>query len=125
MKGIPMTDEKMNDQIDLSIDVNNMYKEESYTDLKVGAVRRLVPVNPDGSEDKSRTAVFIGSTQLLTPEGPLPVQTHIPANNLKEALEAFSYSMHAAINKMKEELEKLAKEQKDKEQSRIIVPGRE
>jgi hypothetical protein len=120
-----MAEEKLDEKIDLTIDINNLYREESYTDLKVGVVRRLVPINPDGTDDRSRTAVFIGTTQLLTPEGPLPIQAPIPANNFKEALDAFEYTMQAALNKMKEELEKIAREQKEKEQSRIIVPGRE
>ena len=43
--------------IDLKLDGNNLYREESFTDMKTGAVRRLTPVKSDGSEDESRELI--------------------------------------------------------------------
>lgn len=120
-----MTEEYDTDAIDFTVDLENLYREESFTDMKTGAIRHLVPVHADGSEDRSRTPVFVGTTQILTPEGPLPVQAALPANNLREAFEAFPYSMQAALHQMLEELEELQKENKEKNDSRIIVPGRD
>lgn len=107
--------------IDFTVDTTNLYKEEGYTDLKVAAIRRLVPVDAGGNEDTSRAAIFVGTTQLMTPQGPLPIQGALPANNFKEALAVFPEAMRTATEKMIKE----AKKMKEQEDSRIIVPGRE
>lgn len=112
------------DQIDFTLDPHNLYREESYTDLKAGAIRRLIPVKTDGSPDGTRTDIYVGTTQLLTPEGPLPVQTRLPANNFQEALKAFPEAMRLATHEMIAQLEELQKNYQEKEDSRIIVPGR-
>ena len=112
------------DQIDFNLDSGNLYREESYTDLKAGAIRRLIPVQSDGSPDTSRTEIFVGTTQLLTPEGPLPVQARLLANNFQEALTAYPVAMHQATQEMIAQLEELQKKYQEKEDSRIIVPGR-
>ena len=111
------------DQIDFNLDTQNLYREESYTDLKAGAIRRLVPVKADGETDKARTEIFVGTTQLLTPEGPLPVQARLMVNNLQEALEAFPDAMRNATHEMIAQLEEMQKEYQEKKDSRIIVPG--
>lgn len=55
---------------ELRIDAAHLYREEMFTDRRVGSIRRLVPVAPDGTDDKSRTVIFEGQTTLLTPAGP-------------------------------------------------------
>ena len=119
-----MTDENAVNGIDFKVDLNNLYKEEGYTDLKVASIRRLIPVLPDGSIDKSRTDIFIGSAQLMSPSGPLPIQSVLTANNLKEAIDAFPEAMRIATEQMVEELRKIQEQQKQENDSRIIVPGR-
>ena len=52
--------------IDFTVNRNNLYREESFTDVRVAAIRRLTPVNPDGSEDDSRDPIFMGQSQLET-----------------------------------------------------------
>jgi len=118
-----MVDQNSTDQIDFNLDAHNLYREESYTDLKAGAVRRLVPVNTDGAVDKARTEIFVGTTQLLTPEGPLPVQARLMVNNLQEALAVFPEAMRQATREMISQLEEMQKKYQEKEDSRIIVPG--
>ena len=61
---------------DLKVDRQNLYKEESFTDLKVCTIRRLSPVKPDGSQDKTRKTIFVGTTNLITPQGSLPFYDH-------------------------------------------------
>jgi hypothetical protein len=112
------------DRIDFTIDTQNLYREEGYTDMSAGSIRRLVPVNPDGSDDKGRTPVFVGSSQLMTEQGPLPLQAALEANNLKEAIEAFPKAMEKAMQEMVQALMRLQQEQKQADDSRIIVPGR-
>ncbi|MDJ0784732.1 MAG: cytoplasmic protein [Desulfosarcinaceae bacterium] len=112
------------DRIDFRIDTQNLYREEGFTDMSAGSIRRLVPVKPDGSDDKSRTPIFVGSSQLMTEQGPLPLQASLTANNLKEAIEAFPAAMEKAMQEMVQALMRLQEEQRKSDDSRIIVPGR-
>ncbi len=104
--------------IELQVKQNNLYLEESFTDLDMASIRRLTPVKPNGIKDKSRKPIFVGHTQLMTPQGSLPIQSQLEAKNLKEALEEFPAAMKISIEKMLENLRKM----QQKEESRIIVP---
>ena len=112
--------------IDFTVDTKNLYREESITDLKVASIRRLVPINLDGTEDKSRTTIFIGQTQLMSPDGPLPIQAELAANNFEEAVAEFPSAMKKALSEVIEKLKQMQQQQQQKKQddSRIIVPGR-
>jgi hypothetical protein len=121
---LDMPVQEHSNHIDFTVDQANLYREEAYTDLRAASIRRLVPVLPDGSEDKSRTAVFIGTSQLMSPQGPLPLQAALPANTFKEAMEVFPRAMQQAMADMIEEIRKLQEEEKREHSSRIIVPGR-
>lgn len=85
---------------DIKVDLGNLYCEETFTDLKLGWIRRLTPVKPDGSKDESREYLFIGQTQLVTPQGPVPVQCQIPEKTLEEAIEKFPEVMEQTMHKM-------------------------
>ena len=106
------------DKIDLTVNQSNLYLEESFTDLDVASIRRLTPVKPNGIKDKSRKPIFVGHTQLMTPQGPLPIRNLLEARNLKEAMEKYPAAMKQAIEKTMEELSKM----QQKDESRIIVP---
>jgi len=121
-----MSDTGATGQIDFNVDKNNLYREESITDLKVASIRRLIPVKSDGTEDSSRTPVFIGHTQLMSPDGPLPIQSQLAANNIEEALDAFPEAMKQALAEVMERIKKMQEEQQQQKQdndSRIIMPG--
>jgi hypothetical protein len=109
------TDEK---EPEIRIDQDNLYHEETFTDLKVGWIRRLTPVTPDGNRDKNREPLFIGQTQLVTPQGPIPIQCQIPAKTLPEAIKKFPEVMELTIKNMIER----AKEMQRESPSRIITP---
>jgi len=114
-----MFDEKELNALDLSVNKDNLYLEESFSDLDMASIRRLTPVKPNGLKDKSRKQIFVGHLNLMTPQGPIPIQTPIDARNLNEAMEMYPDAMKIALKRMKEEVEKL----KEKQESRIIVPG--
>jgi hypothetical protein len=114
-----MVSEKELNDMDLSVKHNNLYLEESFTDQDMTAIRRLTPVKPNGLKDKTRKQIFVGHLNVMTPQGPLPIQTPLEARNLKEATELYPEAMKTAITKVREEISKLQQE-KD---SRIIVPG--
>lgn len=112
-----MTDQKP--LIDATFDKNNIYREDVFTDLHAGTIKRLVPVKTDGSDDPGRTAVYVGITQIMSGGGPLPIQCMLEANTLDEAIAAFP----ASVNKAVEELIEEAKKYQREAASRIVVPG--
>ena len=117
-------------EINFNVDKKNLYREESITDLKVASIRRLTPVKVDGTEDSTRQTLFIGQTQLMSPEGPLPIQSELAASTIEEAIDAFPNAMQRALNEVVEKIKKMQAQQKQQSQSgrgddsRIIVPGR-
>ncbi len=100
-------------------DLENLFREESFTDLKIAQIRRLTPVKSDGTPDDTRSVMFIGETQLMSARGPLPIHTPIDASDLNDAFEKFPEAINAAVERMIEE----AKEMQRQEASRIVVPG--
>lgn len=110
-------------QINFEVDRKNLYREESLTDLRVAVIRKLIPVNPDGSDDKTRASIFVGHTQVMSPEGPIPLQAELAAANLEDAMSAFPGAMEQAMNEMIEHFKQMQREQQQQE-SRIITPGR-
>jgi hypothetical protein len=110
--------------IDFTVDQQNLYREENITDMKVAAIRKMTPITPSGEVDESRSAIFVGTTQLMTPEGPLPIQAMLQANNLQEAFQVFPAAMEEAMQRMIEQIQRAQQEQAQKDDSRIIVPGR-
>jgi len=106
---------------ELVFDKKNLYKEKTYTDLKTGSIKQLTPVKADGSKDESRTPMFMGQTQMMSPSGPLPIQCMIEAKNLEEAADKFPEAINATVERIIEE----AKNARQEEASRIVVPGQD
>jgi hypothetical protein len=106
---------------EIMLDDKNLFREEVFTDLRVGSIKQLTPVTSDGSRDMGRPMTYIGETQLMSQMGPLPVQTPIAAKNLQEAMERFPAAIQAAVEAMISEVKELQR----KEMSRIVVPGAE
>jgi hypothetical protein len=103
---------------EIEVDRDNLYREEVITDLKAATLRRLVPIQADGSPDASRPALFLAETQLLTQGGLLPVQARLEADTLEAAIEIFPQAINEAVERMVEE----AREIQRRESSRILVP---
>jgi hypothetical protein len=103
---------------DIEIDSANLYREDLYTDRRAGTIRRLVPVLPDGNADASRTVLFSGQTQLLTPNGVLPLGFEIEARSLEEAIQKFPAAVREALEQAIDE----AREFRRESASRIVVP---
>jgi len=92
--------------IDFTVDRNNLYREESFTDVKVAAIRRLTPVKSDGSDDESRTCIFMAQTQLMSPSGPVLLQSILDAENLEQAMERFPKAMQKEMDRVMAEEKK-------------------
>ncbi len=104
---------------EIKVDLNNLYREETFTDLRVATLRRMTPVKSDGSTDESRPVLFMGETQLMSARGLLPVSCPIEATTLDEAIEKFPDAVNEAVERMIEQ----ARELQRQEASRIVVPG--
>lgn len=110
----------MNPEIpDMEMDANGLFREEVFSDQRIGSVRRLTPVTADGAEDPSRPTLFIGSAQLLTPAGPLPLNFEIQADSLSDAVKGFGPAAAQALEETMEELKEMRRQQS----SSIVVPG--
>lgn len=97
---------------------NNLYQEEIFTDLRIASIHRFTPLKPNGEMDKSRKILFMGHTQVMTQQGPFPIQFPIEAKNLQQAMDKLPEALEEALEKMTEEAKQLQRE----EESRIIVP---
>jgi hypothetical protein len=109
--------------LDFAVDKNNLYREESVTDLKIANIQRLIPIHLDGSEDSSRETIFLGRTQLNSPQGPIPIQAKLTAKTLEEAMDLFPKAMETETQKVVAHFKKMQEQQKKDKESRIIVPG--
>jgi hypothetical protein len=104
---------------EIKMDASNLFREEVFTDNAVGTLRCLTPVTATGDPDPARSVQFVGSTQVLTNAGPLPLSFEIQAQSLGEAAEAFGEAAKGAFEKTMEELKEMQRQQS----SSIVVPG--
>lgn len=102
----------------VEFDVENLYREEHLTDLKVGSIQVLTPIKPDGSVDPARTRQFVAQAQVMSQAGPLPVHGPIEASTVEEAIQKFPEAVKAAVERMIEEVRELQRQ----EASRIVAP---
>ncbi|RPH75013.1 MAG: hypothetical protein EHM88_21850, partial [Candidatus Rokuibacteriota bacterium] len=72
---------------ELRMDPTSLYREEVFTDRKIGTIRVLTPVSKTGALDGTRAVLYSGETQLLTPGGLLPLVFEIDATSLADAIE--------------------------------------
>jgi hypothetical protein len=103
---------------EIRMDASNLYREEVFTDNTVGTLRRMTPVTAEGAADPSRPVLYVGSTQVLTNAGPLPLSFEIEARSLTEAAAAFGDAARDAFERTMEELRELQRQQA----SSIVVP---
>lgn len=109
------------EQLNAKMNPAEMYREEVFTDQKIGTIRRLTPVTPEGDTDTSREVLYTGSTQVMTPMGALPINFDLPAKTIGEAAEQFGPAAEEALEKTAKELEEMRREQA----SKIVVPGQD
>jgi hypothetical protein len=104
---------------DIAMDAKGLYREETFTDRRVGTLQRLTPVTVSGADDASRPVLYVGQTQVLTPAGALPLTFEVPAKSLDDAVAKFGDGAKQALDRTMRRLEELRREQA----SSIIVPG--
>jgi len=117
----------MNSQIkhdDFTVDKNNLYREESITDFKIATIKILYPIKSDGTSDESRTKRYFGETQMMSPEGPIPVRAMLAATTNEEAMDAFPVAMEKALAELVERVKQMQNQHKEMGNKSRIIPGR-
>ena len=104
---------------EIQMDAQGICREEVFTDNRIGTIRKLTPVTSNGEDDASRDVQFLGSTQIMTPGGALPLNFEIPADSLEGAVEGFGTAAQQAVEQTMEELREMQRQQA----SSIVVPG--
>ena len=105
---------------ELRMDPGTLYREDTYTDRRVGVIRVLTPVTTDGSVDLGRKILYVGEAQLLSPVGALPISFEIEATSLGDAADKFAAGAKVAVERAIRELQELRREQA----SSIVIPDR-
>ena len=103
---------------ELRMDPTTLYREEVYTDRRIGTIRRLTPVQRDGAPDPSRPVLFAGQTQLITSGGMLPLTFDIEASTLEEAVQQFAAAAKVAVDETMHELQELRRQAA----SQLVIP---
>ena len=105
--------------LDITMDAASLYREEIYTDRRIGTIRALVPVDGDGKVDASREVVYVGEAQIMTQVGPLPVSFEIEAKTLADAVAGYADAAKGAVERTVRELQEMRRQAA----SSIVLPG--
>ena len=100
-------------------DKSGLYREDSFTDRRVGSIRQMTPVTESGDRDEARPVLFMGATQVMTGAGPVPLNFEIPGETLGDAADNFGACAEQAVEEMAVKLEEMRREQA----SSIVIPG--
>jgi len=107
-----------NDGRQATMDSTQIYLEETFTDRKVGTIRRLTPVTADGATDAARPVIFVGQAQVMTPMGAIPISFDLEAVSLNVAIEKFGAAAEQAVHQTMRELQEMRREQA----SSLVIP---
>jgi hypothetical protein len=102
-----------------SMDSSQIYREETYTDRRVGTIRCLTPVTAEGTADATRPVLYVGQAQIMTPMGALPISFDLDAATLGAAIAKFGEAAEQAVQQTMRELQDMRREQA----SGLVIPG--
>jgi hypothetical protein len=100
------------------MDSTQLYREETFTDRRVGTIRQLTPVTADGSPDVARPTLFVGQAQVMTPMGAVPINFELEATTLSAAIAKFGEAAEQAVQQTMRELQEIRREQA----SSLVIP---
>jgi hypothetical protein len=101
-----------------TMESTQLYREDIFTDRKVGTIRRLTPVTADGADDAARSVLFVGQAQVMTPMGALPISFELEALSLDVAVSKFGAAAELAVQQTMRELQEMRREQA----SSLVIP---
>ena len=105
--------------LDIKMEVTSLYREEIYTDRRIGTIRALVPVDANGATDAARAVVYVGEAQIMTQMGPWPVSFEIEAKTLSEAVTGYAEAAKTAVERTVNELQEMRRQAA----SSLVLPG--
>jgi hypothetical protein len=100
------------------MDSSQLYREETFTDRRVGTIRRLTPVTADGADDANRPVLYVGQAQVMTPMGAVPISFELDGATLGAAIAKFGEAAELAVQQTVRELQELRREQA----SSLVIP---
>lgn len=106
-------------ELDIKMEAASLYREEIYTDRRVGTIRVLVPVAPSGTADAARPTLYMGEAQIMTQVGPLPVSFEIEAKSLADAVAGYAEAAKSAVERTVRELQEMRRQAA----SSLVLPG--
>ena len=104
--------------MNLTMDPAGVYREDVYTDRKVGTIRCLTPVTSDGSPDGGRQPLYVGEAQILTPMGAIPVTFEIDGTSLSDAIKKYEAAAKEGVERTVKEIQ----EYRRQAASSIVIP---
>ena len=111
----------MSEELQMTMDSNSLYREDVYTDQKIGTIRVMTPVTAEGEVDTERAVQYVGQAQMMTPAGALPLSFELEGDHLADAVAGFSAGAQVAMEDTMKELQEMRRQQA----SQIVVPGAE
>jgi len=103
---------------DAGMDDSNLFREDVFTDQKVGTIRRMTPVTADGADDGSRPVQYIGQATVMTPMGSLPLSFELDAATMAEAVSKFGPAAQRAVEEAAKEIQEMRRQAA----SSIVIP---
>lgn len=100
------------------MDAADLYREEIFTDRKVGTIRVMTPVKSDGTSDPARKIVYVGEAQMMTSAGALPLSFEIDASSLADAIAKYGTAAREAFERTMRDIEELRRQAA----SSIVIP---
>lgn len=103
-----MSEDKETIEIQTSVDSQNLYREESYTDMQAGGIKAFFPIDEKGVDvvDGSRESIFVAMTTIQDPSGQqFPLQAQLEGKHLAEACEQFKPALDIVIKDMVKQAE--------------------
>jgi hypothetical protein len=106
------------DNRQIQMDTSSIYLEETFTDRRVGTIKRMSPVTSNGAPDSARPVLYVGQAQIMTPMGALPLSFEIEADSLDAAIGKFGPAAELAVQQTMRELQEMRRESA----SSLVIP---
>ena len=102
----------------VQMESTQVYREDTFTDRRVGTIKRMSPVTAAGDADASRPVVYVGQAQIMTPMGAVPLSFEIEAESLAAAIDKFGAAAEVAVQQTMRELQEMRRESA----SSLVIP---
>jgi hypothetical protein len=102
------------------MDIATLYREDTYTDRKLGVIRCMTPVTGTGETDATRPVLYLGQAEIMTNMGAVPINFEIPGANLAEAVAGFAAAAQQGIERTMQQIQEMRRQQASQ---LVVAPG--